>query len=46
MLKSLMHDVMLAVQSRSGITASFIVWLVVVDDGGVDRLRVSLCCRL
>lgn len=29
MLKSLMHDVMLAVQSRSGITASFIVWLVV-----------------
>jgi hypothetical protein len=29
MLKSLMHDAMLAVQSRSGITASFIVWLVV-----------------
>jgi Ca2+/Na+ antiporter len=27
MLKSLMHDAMLAVQSRSGITASFIVWL-------------------
>jgi Ca2+/Na+ antiporter len=25
----LMHDAMLAVQSRSGITASFIVWLVV-----------------
>jgi hypothetical protein len=29
MLKSLMHDAMLAVQSRSGITASFIVWLVI-----------------
>jgi hypothetical protein len=29
MLKSLMRDAMLAVQSRSGITASFIVWLVV-----------------
>jgi len=29
MLKNLMHDAMLAVQSRSGITASFIVWLVV-----------------
>jgi hypothetical protein len=29
MLKSLMHDAMLAVQSRSGITASFIVWLIV-----------------
>ena len=29
MLKSLMHDTMLAVQSRSGITASFIVCLVV-----------------
>ena len=27
MLKSLMRDAMLAVQSRSGITASFIVWL-------------------
>jgi hypothetical protein len=30
MLKSLMRDAMLAVQSRSGITASFIVWLIVV----------------
>jgi hypothetical protein len=29
MFKSLMHDAMLAVQSRSGITATFIVWLVV-----------------
>jgi len=29
MIKSLMRDAMLAVQSRSGITASFIVWLVV-----------------
>jgi hypothetical protein len=29
MLKSLMHDAMLAVQSRSGITGSFIIWLVV-----------------
>jgi Ca2+/Na+ antiporter len=29
MLKNLMHGAMLAVQSRSGITASFIVWLVV-----------------
>jgi len=29
MLKNLMHDAMLAVQSRSGISASFIVWLVV-----------------
>jgi hypothetical protein len=29
MLKSLMHGAMLAVQSRSGITGSFIVWLVV-----------------
>jgi Ca2+/Na+ antiporter len=29
MLKRLMHDAMLAVQSRSGITASFIVWLIV-----------------
>lgn len=29
MLKSLMHDAMLAVQSRSGVTASFIVCLVV-----------------
>jgi hypothetical protein len=29
MLKSLMRDAMLAVQSRSGITASFVVWLVV-----------------
>src|ERR1700719_2837241 len=29
MLKNLMHDAMLAVQSRSGITASFIVWLIV-----------------
>jgi Ca2+/Na+ antiporter len=29
MLKRLMHDAMLAVQSRSGITASFLVWLIV-----------------
>jgi hypothetical protein len=34
MLKSLMHDAMLAVQSRSGITASFIVWLVIAIMAG------------
>jgi hypothetical protein len=30
MLKSLMHDMVLAVQTRTGITTSFIVWLIVV----------------
>ena len=30
MFKSLMHDMVLAVQTRTGITASFIVWLIVV----------------
>jgi len=30
MFKSLMHDMVLAVQSRTGITTSFIVWLIVV----------------
>ena len=30
MLKSLMHDMVLAVQTRTGITASFIVWLAIV----------------
>ncbi len=30
MFKSLMHDMVLAVQTRSGITASFIVWLAIV----------------
>lgn len=30
MLKSLMHDLKLAVQTRTGITASFIVWLAIV----------------
>ena len=34
MFKSLMRDMMLAVQSRSGITASFIVWLVVAIMAG------------
>jgi hypothetical protein len=28
MFKSLMHDMVLAVQTRTGITASFIVWLI------------------
>jgi hypothetical protein len=30
MFKSLMHDMMLAVQTRTGITTSFVVWLTVV----------------
>jgi hypothetical protein len=30
MLKSLMHDMVLAIQTRTGITTSFIVWLIVV----------------
>jgi hypothetical protein len=30
MFKGLMHDMVLAVQTRTGITTSFIVWLVVV----------------
>src|ERR1700731_4857222 len=30
MFKSLMHDMVLAVQTRTGITASFIVWLIVI----------------
>ena len=30
MFKGLMHDMMLAVQTRTGITTSFIVWLIVV----------------
>ena len=30
MFKSLMHDMMLAVQTRTGITTSFVVWLIVV----------------
>jgi uncharacterized membrane protein len=30
MFKSLMHDMVLAVQTRTGITASFIVWLAIV----------------
>jgi|SRR5580704_260591 hypothetical protein len=30
MFKSLMHDIVLAVQTRTGITASFVVWLVIV----------------
>jgi hypothetical protein len=30
MFKSLMHDMVLAVQTRTGITASFVVWLIVV----------------
>jgi hypothetical protein len=30
MFKNLMHDMVLAVQTRTGITASFVVWLVVV----------------
>ncbi len=30
MFKGLMHDMVLAVQTRTGITASFIVWLIVV----------------
>jgi hypothetical protein len=30
MFKSLMHDMVLAVQTRTGITAAFIVWLIVV----------------
>jgi uncharacterized membrane protein len=30
MFKGLMHDMVLAVQTRTGITASFIVWLVIV----------------
>jgi uncharacterized membrane protein len=30
MLKSLMHDMVLAVQTRTGITASFIAWLAIV----------------
>ena len=46
MFKSLMHDMVLAVQTRTGITASFIVWLDRRRAGGVDRLRVSLRCRL
>jgi hypothetical protein len=30
MFKSLMHDMVLAVQTRTGITTSFIVWLIIV----------------
>jgi uncharacterized membrane protein len=30
MFKSLMHDMVLAVQTRTGITTSFVVWLIVV----------------
>jgi uncharacterized membrane protein len=30
MFKSLMHDMVLAVQTRTGITTSFIIWLIVV----------------
>jgi uncharacterized membrane protein len=30
MLKSVMHDMVLAVQTRTGITASFVVWLAVL----------------
>ena len=30
MFKGLMHDMVLAVQTRTGVTASFIVWLAIV----------------
>lgn len=35
MFKSLMHDMVLAVQTRTGITTSFIVWLVIVALAGL-----------
>ena len=42
MLKSLMHDVKLAVQTRTGITTSFIVWLGIVAFAALTAF-VFLC---
>jgi hypothetical protein len=42
MLKSLMHDVKLAVQTRTGITTSFIVWLAIVAFAALTAF-VFLC---
>ena len=46
MFKSLMRDMVLAVQTRTGITTSFMVWLIVVALAAVDRLRVFVRGRL
>jgi hypothetical protein len=42
MIKSLMHDVKLAVQTRTGITTSFIVWLAIVAFAALSAF-VFLC---
>jgi len=42
MLKSLMHDVKLSVQTRTGITTSFIVWLAIVAFAALTAF-VFLC---
>jgi hypothetical protein len=42
MIKSLMHDVKLAVQTRTGITTSFIVWLAIVAFAALTAF-VFLC---
>jgi hypothetical protein len=42
MLKSLMHDVKLAAQTRTGITTSFIVWLAIVAFAALTAF-VFLC---
>jgi len=42
MIKSLMHDMKLAVQTRTGITTSFIVWLAIVAFAALTAF-VFLC---
>ena len=42
MIKSLMHDVKLAVQTRTGITTSFVVWLAIVAFAALTAF-VFLC---